>query len=425
MAIFQTRFLTSYPSRELQPTRTQIANSAQNQNEVKKNVAEGYWLILLQRVKEPRTLNDTPLDILYVITDLEIGGVPLHLLRLATAMRDRGYSVAVACLAPPGPITLRLQSAGIEVYSCQGRGGRDWRVIGRLKRLLAKTSPRIVHAFLFHANLAVRLAARGAGISAQRVLCEIQTVEVERPWHLTLDRWTYKRCRLTIGNSQSVVEHLSTHARIPRQHLQLVRGGIDAKKFQLAAPIDLADIALPIEAKLVLWVGRLDPVKGLNHLIDAFATMDSHTDAHLVLVGGGQMQAELRDRVTRAGMTSRIHLLGPRDDVPQLLRSAHVFVFPSQTEGLPNALLEAMACGLPVITTNAPGCRDLVTHEKTGLVVPYGDVSKLADAMDELLSNQQLADQLGQRAQQEIQDHWQLKQTLDTYERLYRDILVG
>ncbi len=365
---------------------------------------------------------ETPPDILYVITDLEIGGVPLHLLRLSKAMRDRGYHVAVACLAPPGPIAMRLQSAGIEVHSCQGQGGRDWRVIGRLKRLLAKTSPRIVHAFLFHANLAVRLAARGAGISAQRVLCEIQTVEVERPWHLTLDRWTYRRCRFTIGNSQSVIDHLSNRARIPRKHLQLVRGGIDTKPLQQAVPVDLTEINLPKDAKIILWVGRLDPVKGLLLLIDAFASMESQASTHLVLVGGGPLETQLRNHISQLGLASRVHLLGPRDDVPQLLKTAHLFVFPSQTEGLPNALLEAMASGLPVITTDVAGCRDLVTHEKTGLVVPYGDKTKLAKAMAQLLSNPQYADQLAQAAQQEIQNHWQFKQTLDTYESLYREI---
>jgi len=338
-------------------------------------------------------------------------------------MRDRGFHVAVGCLATPGPISLRLQSEGIEVYSCQGRGGWDWRVMGRLKRILAKISPRMIHAFLFHANLAVRFAARSAGISAQRILCEIQTVEVERPWHLTLDRWTYHRCRLIIGNSPSVIQHLSSRARIPSEHLRLVRGGIDVARFQQASSIDLANFGLPKEARVILWVGRLDPVKGLNHLVDAFASIMNHTSAQLVLIGGGQMQIALHNHIISVGLSSRIHMLGLRDDVPQWLGSAHVFVFPSQTEGLPNALLEAMASGLPVITTDVPGCRDLVTHEKTGLVVPYGDVGALANAMQQLLSDQQYADRLGDAAKQEIHDHWQFTQTLDTYERLYRDVI--
>jgi len=358
-----------------------------------------------------------------VITDLDIGGVPLHLHRLALAMRDRGYHVAVVCLAPPGPIAERLQSDDIEVFSCHGRSGWDWRVMRRLKQLLVKTSPRIVHALLFHANLAVRLSARRAGISARRVLCEIQTVEVERLWHLTLDRWTYRRCRLTIGNSPSVIEHLSTQARIPRDRLQLVRGGVDMVWIEGATPIDLASIGLPHDTPLVLWVGRLDPVKGLDYLIDAFATISGSLSAHLVLVGSGEMALSLRERIANAGLSSHIHLLGARDDVPRWLRRADLFVFPSRTEGLPNALLEAMACGLPVITTDVPGCRDLVTHKKTGWLVPFGDTVKLANAIDRLLSNRQLAAQLGLAARQEVEDNWNLMPMLDAYERLYRDIL--
>jgi len=96
--------------------------------------------------------------ILYVITDLEVGGVPLHLRRLAPAMRDRGYRPSVVSLAPPGPVTKMLQDDGIPVDSCQACCGWDLRVIPRLARRLGTQRPDIVHAILFHANLAARFA---------------------------------------------------------------------------------------------------------------------------------------------------------------------------------------------------------------------------------------------------------------------------
>lgn len=360
--------------------------------------------------------------ILYVITDLLVGGVPLHLHRLVLAMRARGLSPAVVSLAPPGPVADMMVRDGIAVHSCDGLGGWDFRVVGRLARLVRAVQPDVVHALLFHANLAARLAADQAGFDSQRLVCEIQTVEVERRWHLLLDRWTHRGCRLTIGNSPSVVEHLATHARIPRDRLRLVRGGIDPSRLRNVPAIDRTELGLADGTPVLLWTGRLDPVKGLETLIDAFKPVARETGAHLLLAGTGPIREQLVGRITRVGLKGRVHLLGARRDVPALLETADVFVFPSRTEGLPNALLEAMAAGCPIITTDVPGCRDLVRNEQSGLVVPFNDTEALTGAMIRLLCDRAWAARLGERAADDVQRHWHIHQTHDAYASLYREI---
>lgn len=368
-------------------------------------------------------MNTSDLDILYVITDLEVGGVPLHLLRLAHAMRERGWRLAVISLAREGPVGERLRDAGIAVDSCAGRGGWDWRVISRLKRLIAEKRPRLVHSLLFHANLAARYACRSAGIPASRLLCEIQTVELERRWHLVIDALTYRRCRLTIGNSPSVIEHLARRARIPRERLHLIRGGIDPSPYASANPVDRDTLGIHDDDPIVLWVGRLDPVKGLDFLCDAFGRMVSGRPGHLILVGDGPERDKLRKRIENEKQTrDHVHLLGRRDDVPALLRTADMFVLPSRTEGLPNAMLEAMAAGCPVVTTDVPGCRDLVTDGQTGLMVPFGDISRLAAALRVILDDSALAERLAHNARHEVSANWHIDRMLDEYERLYRAV---
>jgi len=359
--------------------------------------------------------------IAYVITDLEIGGVPLHLLRLATAMRQRGHRPSVISLKTPGPVGDRLGDAGIAVESCAGRGGWDVRVIERLGDLLASRRPDIVHSMLFHANLAARFAAVDADLPRGRILCEIQTAEVERRWHLWADRWTCGGCRCVIGNSPSVIEHLACRARIPRERLRLIRGGIDPQSVRGAAPIGRE--ALGVEGPVVLWVGRLDPVKGLNHLIDAFHTVAGRTDAHLLLAGEGPHRPALVEQVTRMALTRRIHFLGARNDVPAILRTADVFAFPSRTEGLPNALLEAMAAACPIVATDVPGCRDLIRHGETGLLVPYGDPAALAGALGRLLADREGATLMAQNAAAEVGAHWHVDQMLEGYASLYREVI--
>ena len=129
----------------------------------------------------------------------------------------------------------------------------------------------VAHSFLFHANNALRLAALEVGVEKDRVLCEIQTVEIERRWHLWVDRWMHRFCRTTIGNSRSVIDHLATRARIPRAKLTLIQGGIDPSAIQAAEPLSRQDLGLPSHAKVALWVGRLDPVKGLDLLLQAWS----------------------------------------------------------------------------------------------------------------------------------------------------------
>ena len=359
--------------------------------------------------------------ILYVITDLKVGGVPLHLQRLAGAMRDRGWEPKVVSLGDIGPVGERLRSDGIEVLACNGCCGWDLRVIYRLAKITKQTGPHVVHAMLFHANVAARIAADWVGYPAQRVLCEIQTVEVERRWHLTVDRWTHRGCRYTIGNSPSVIDHLARTAGIPRDRLKLVRGGIDPIPLAQAAPIEKSEIGVPNDAPMVLWVGRLDPVKGLDVLVQAFERGLGTERAHLVLAGDGPSRDKLAERIEKSGRRNQIHMLGSRDDIPRLLKAADVFVLPSRTEGLPNALLEAMAAGCPIVTTDVPGCRDLIEHESSGLIVPPDDPGALIVAIARLLQDREEALRLGHQATESVSANWHSDRTLAAYDALYAE----
>ncbi len=358
-----------------------------------------------------------------MITDLEIGGVPLHLRRLVGAMRERGFRCGVVSLAPAGPVGDMMRDDGVDVYDCGACCGLDCRVIPRLASIIRDLQPKLIHSLLFHANLASRFAAQMAGVSPDRVVCEIQTVEVERKWHLFVDRFTHIDCRFTIGNSPSVVEHLHERARIPMDRLRLVKGGIDPSRIRCAAAIDLTSLGVPAGARTALWVGRLDPVKGLGILLDAFGQVYADVDAHLLIAGDGPLRAQLEDNAKERGLSGSVHFLGARNDVPSLLMSVDAFFFPSRTEGLPNALLEAMAAGKAIVTTNVPGCRDLIRNGENGFVVSYGDVAKLASAIRSVLTNSELARRLGEQASRDIDQNWHVDATSNAYESLYREML--
>ncbi|MCP4248705.1 MAG: glycosyltransferase [bacterium] len=365
--------------------------------------------------------------ILHVITDLETGGVPLHLLRLAGYLHGRGDAVRVVSLAPPGPVSEQLELAGVETGACDAAGWWDWRAVDRLAGIIREFRPDLVHALLFHANIAARLACALAGFDAGRLICEIQTVEVERRWHLAVDRWTQRLCRWTVGNSPSVLEHLA-RGGIDRSRLRLIWGGVDVEALQAADPIDrqaLADLGLDAGRPLLLWVGRLDPIKGLDVLVRAIALIRRTQPVQLAIVGDGPYREELEACIAANDLGESVRLLGMRGDVASWLQAADVFVFPSRTEGLPNALLEAMAVGLPVVTTDVAGCRDLIRHGRTGLLVPADDAAALAAAVLRLHDRRPFARCLGEAAADHVRRRHRREACFEAYRALYRQTLTG
>lgn len=368
-------------------------------------------------------LHASPRSILYVITDLDVGGVPLHLLRLASDLHASGWRVAVVSLKAPGPVGDRLVAAGIPVETCNARSPWDWRTVERLAGHLAAFAPDLVHSFLFHANVASRVAALLSGFPRSQLVCEIQTVEIERRWHLAVDRLTHRLGRFTIGNSPSVVEHLHRRAGIPRGRLRCVPGGVDPERFIGADPIPRAALGVPDEAAVLLWVGRMDPVKGLDTLLAAVERLQRERATCLLLAGDGPLRSDLESETARRHLVPCVRFLGRRDDVPRLLASADVFVFPSRTEGLPNAVLEAMAAGTPIVATDVPGNRDLVTDGVTGRLVPVNDASALADAIGMMLHAPAAAREMADRARALVARAYTRGQCHQRYRALYDEIL--
>ncbi len=377
-------------------------------------------------------INEVGVDerrILYVITDLEVGGVPLHLLRLAQSVRDDGWKPTVVSLKPAGPVGERLQNCGIQVHSCEVTSSWDFRVFVRLAKIIRSLGPHVIHSFLFHANQACRLANMLCGRARSNLVCEIQTVEIERKWHLWFDRITYRLCRCTVGNSRSVVDHLHLRAGIPTSRLELIPGGVDIERIDSAIPVSRNELGVDESVRLLLWVGRMDPVKGLDTLVKAVAMLSDAKYAKLLLVGDGTYREEVETLVREVCPDRRVEFLGRRDDIPSLAKAANLFVFPSRTEGMPNALLEAMAAGLAVVTTDVPGCRDLISDGETGRVVAVDDPAALATAIQEAFLHPQETAAMARAARDLARNQYSErrchKQYFDLYEACCQQSVAG
>jgi len=214
-----------------------------------------------------------------------------------------------------------------------------------------------------------------------------------------------------------------TAAGVALDKLARIPNGVDTIAY---APTDEADrqrmrqqVGVPAEAPVAIFTGRLIPKKGLRDLAAAWASVvEQQPNAHLLIVGTGP-EAE----VLQAMSAPNVHLLGARQDIPDLLRASDIFVLPSQAEGLSNALLEAMASGLACVGSDVGGTRDLLQHERNGVLVPYGDQPALARELIRLISNSHLRRALGSAARQTIERDYSLESVAQRLRALYTDIM--
>jgi glycosyltransferase involved in cell wall biosynthesis len=181
-------------------------------------------------------------------------------------------------------------------------------------------------------------------------------------------------------------------------------------------------LGLAPDVRLIAMVGTLKKVKGHCYIIEAMSALaPRHPDVHLLIIGDGELRDDLQAQVTEQGLLDRIHFLGSRQDIPDLLATCDLFVLPSLWEGLSMALLEAMATGLPIVASSVSGTVQAIIPNQTGLLVPPGNVIELAEAIDELLSDPSYAQALGaaakQRAQAEFSAQKQANEHLALYHR--------
>jgi glycosyltransferase involved in cell wall biosynthesis len=211
---------------------------------------------------------------------------------------------------------------------------------------------------------------------------------------------------------------------IPRSKTLVLPNGVD-----LPAAASLpeqaqarATLGLPLEGLLVASVARLNPVKRLDVLLQALALVE---EAKLVLVGDGPERGRLEALAESLGISGRVHLAGYREDVWPWLAACDVFALSSEWEGMPNAVLEAMAAGLPVVATRVGGTPDVVVEGVTGYLVPSDDPLALARALKALIRDSGLRYQMGAAGRHRVEERFSVERMVERTQALYEELLEG
>jgi glycosyltransferase involved in cell wall biosynthesis len=337
-----------------------------------------------------------PPALLHLGTEPGWRGGEAQALFLARGLRRRGRRSVVA--APPGSVLLqRASSEGIETVPFAARGEWDLAAGRRLARLLDALPAPLVHAHTAHAAGLVLLARLFGGRA--RVVVSRRVSFPLRPPLLGRLKYSWRVDRI-IAVSEAIRRSLVRQGIDPAR-VVAVHSGIDAARFAAGRrePVR-ADLlkagAFPVDALLVGTVGHLAAHKGIDRFLEAAALLSrSRPAARFVIVGRGDEEQALRGLAARLGLGGRVLFAGFRDDLPDLYAAIDLFALTSTSgEGSPAVLKEAMAAGVPVVSTSLDGVEEIIEDARHGLLTPPGDAAATASALERLAADAPLRERL-------------------------------
>ncbi len=231
---------------------------------------------------------------------------------------------------------------------------------------------------------------------------------------------------LSLAVSQGVKDYIIEQCALDPAKVRVVPNGVDLARLRRHRPRTEVrrELGLAPEAVAVGLVARLDHWgKGHREFFTALAALPDGYPVEALIIGGGRREAEMRRLAAELGLAGRVHFLGQRDDVPDLLSALDLFVLPSHSEGVSLALLEAMAAGLPVIATAVGGLPEVVTDGDNGLLVPPEDPEALATALERLLEDPALAQRLGANARRHVEENFSLERLGREINEIYTELI--
>ena len=346
------------------------------------------------------------------------------IVNIACGLAPRGIETYVACLERVGVFAVRLPVPE-NVRTLGKTGGFSPFAVLRLAMLIAKLRPSVVHSHnlgpLIYAALATLHGRTAPLVHGEHALL---LPWEKAPRRLAQRRRYFRTCRAVHTVAPSMREEL-TALELKTRELLVIENGVDTERF---VPTDRTDVrralGIPVDALLLGLVGRFGPHKGHRTLLDAFDRLiEQHPRCALLLVGaGGSEETAIRERITASPHRERIFLAGFQSNPIPYYQALDLLVIPSTNEGMSNAALEAMACGIPVLGNTGCGHESILAHGTDGFISDLSSADSVRRALDTLLHTPQRLVDTGARARTTVAHRFSLVRMLDAYDHLYRSV---
>ena len=376
-----------------------------------------------------------PHAIAFCITELEPGGAERNLVELVTRLDPRRflpsvYSIAAAPAVDRSQLTSRLAEAGISTnfLGCS-EPGQYRQAIRGMAEAFRENRPALLQTFLFHANVIGATAARRCG--AIPVVAGIRVADRRSRLRLIFEKHMTRNVLRHVCVSDEVARFSQRVGRLPARKLVVIPNGIDVARFDNATAVSVESLGLSANRRLLVYVGRIDRQKRVDRIIDVFhAAQGQLPDHDLLVVGDGPMSDAVKQRAESYGLDDRVRLVGWRQDVPSILRTADLLLLTSDWEGMPNVVMEAMSASKPVVTLDTEGAVQLLGEASFEQIVRRADfqeeselVARLARQVVEIASQPGLAARLGEANRRRVEVEFAIERTVQAYEALYESLL--
>ena len=370
-----------------------------------------------------------PCDLLHLVSTFEVKTDTKWIVQIAHYLDRRRFRMSVACFHGDGPIRDRLEDLGVRTHNLEVPDERDPRGVLRARRLIDNGGYDIVHTHLLRADLLGGLAARWARVPV--IVSSVYAIGTysrarRRLADPMLDVACARLPKHVLAVSDAVRRDCMDRLHIPDDRISVIRTGIDPPECldPLWGVAKRRGWGIDGHAPLVVTAARLSHEKGIEVLIDAAALVRrERPDARFVVIGEGPMRGELEARIAAADLGEVVRLVGFESDVWHALMAADVFCLPSHSEGMPNAILEAMAAARPIVATAVGGVPEAVVPGLNGVLVRAGDTAGLAKALMEMVNDRTTALRLGQAAKRTVQERFLARTVVARYGQMYQKLL--
>lgn len=366
------------------------------------------------------------ISVLHIVEELKIGGLERIIFEIATKLNKDEYNVNVWCITRGGRIAKELLAAGINVRILGIDSYYNPLNILRLARYFKRLNPDIVHSHTYFSNTIGRIAGKLAQVSV--IITHVHNTyhNYSKRNHL-IERVLSVNTDKIICCSKAVRNYVLKTEKIEARKTIVINNGIDLRLFheQGSGSTLRKSLKMGDNVPVVITVASLTEKKGHRYLLKALKIIKGKCNSlKALIVGDGPLRHELRNIAGEYGLQDSVIFTGQREDIRELLEISDLFVLPSLQEGLPLAVIEAMSTGLPVIATAVGGVPDVIDDGKTGILVPFGNLEALSNAVLTLLADPKKKERIGRCGQRAAIDNFGSEKMVAEVDKLYRACLL-
>lgn len=358
--------------------------------------------------------------VLLITHDLDLGGLQRVVVTICRTLDRSRFDVSVLCMRKAGLYVSEIEKLGIPVILIPVRSkGTDYFASMKVAAVFRKLKPDVIHTHNTQPFIEGTIAAVMTGV--KRVIhTDHARIFPDKRRYMLMEWLLSHFVEKVVGVSEHTTKSLNKYEHISEKKLTTIVNGIEYESISVNIELKKKTLSLPSNCLVIGAAVRLSEQKGLHYVIEVLPDLiKNYPHIEMVIAGDGPLRMQLQVRAKELKIDKKVHFIGPRLDVLELLQVFDIYVLPSLWEGLPMIILEAMASGCPVIATDVGGVREAIVDNETGILVEPGNKKALYEAIEKLVTDKDLRKKLGVNSRQRFNEKFTADIMVKKYEALY------